>query len=188
MNAKSTFVIGTVSLPLTCQACAYTDISWPRSTTWDGASRVTKTLSLLSVGKAQPAPVRAAAKVTMGVARTIPRIQSAVEQIGADAGPSVQPIGHARLRRDVLELAVAAIQEDARALVARQAGAADRGPIPRVLEDVALCAGDLGHRVPVALRRVAGDEAVGDDEIEQAVVVQVAELRAPRPARIRDGA
>src|SRR5258705_2632775 len=64
VNAKSTLAIACVSVPTTRHACAYTETSWPRKTTWAGACRVTKTLSLLSLGKAQVTPASAAAMTT----------------------------------------------------------------------------------------------------------------------------
>ena len=52
----------------------------------------------------------------------------------------------------------------------------------------AVRAGDLRHRVPVALVAIGRDEAVGDEQLVGAVVVEVTELRAPRPARVGDRA
>ena len=56
----------------------------------------------------------------------------------------------------------------------------------RVLEQTAVGAGDLRHRVPVALLSICGDEAVRDEELVRAIIVEITELRAPRPARVGD--
>ena len=115
----------------------------------------------------------------------------AIEEIGHRDRPPVEEVRDSCRLRNIHELSRAArpcIHQYPRALVAGEAGAADGWPVLRVFEDVALRAGDLRHRIPVIARRVGGDEAVRHDEIEQPVVVQVAELRAPRPPRVGDDA
>src|SRR5438552_9887181 len=54
-----------------------------------------------------------------------------------------------------------------RPLVPRQARVAERRPRARILEQARIGAGDLGHRVPVALRRIRRDEAVRDERSEE---------------------
>ena len=50
----------------------------------------------------------------------------------------------------------------------------------------AVGAGDLRHGVPVILVAIRRYEPVGDEKLVGAVIVEVTELRAPRPSRVRD--
>ena len=111
-----------------------------------------------------------------------------IEKIRHSHGTPIEPIRYARLLGNIHEPSSTGVQQHARALVPRETRAADRRPVLGVLEDVALRPSDLGHRIPVVAPRVRRDESVRHDQIEQPVVVQVAELRAPRPPRVGDDA
>ena len=113
---------------------------------------------------------------------------AAVEQVAEGDGAAVVEVVHADAIRDVHPAGDAAIEIDARPLVARQARVAERGPRTGVLEEAGVRAGDLRHRIPVVLVSIGRDETVGDEQLVGAVVVEVAELRAPRPAGVGDGA
>ena len=67
-------------------------------------------------------------------------------------------------------------------LIARQAAAFKRRPVLGVANDGAVAAGDFRKVVPVAAVPVERDVAVGQIEVERAVVIQIAELRAETPA------
>src|SRR6266566_2171294 len=111
---------------------------------------------------------------------------TAIEQIRQGDGAAVVLVGHTYGGGDVGPPRQAVVHQHARPLVAGEAGGANSGPAACVLEHVPVGAGDLGHRVPVALRAVAGDVAVYDEQFVASVVVQVAELRAPGPPRVGD--
>src|SRR6266513_1620071 len=109
---------------------------------------------------------------------------AAVEQVDQRDGAAVVLVGHADLGGDVAPSCQAVVYEHTRSLVPRQAGGSDGRPGARVLEQVAVRPGDLRHGVPVALVPVARHVAVGDEQLVAAVVVEIAELCAPGPARV----
>ena len=105
-----------------------------------------------------------------------------IEQVGHDDGAAVKGVGDADGVGDVDELARAVVEPNALLLVAGVAAAVDGGPVIGVGDDGGVAARDLGEVVPVAALAVERNVAVGEVEIEGAVVVEVAELGAEAPA------
>src|SRR5439155_3720486 len=67
-------------------------------------------------------------------------------------------------------------------LISCETADVERRPIHRVADDGAVAARDLGEVVPVASVPIERDVAVGDEKIQRAVVVEVAELCPETPA------
>ena len=111
---------------------------------------------------------------------------AAIGEIGERDGASVILVGHADALRDIDPTGGAAVQVHARPFVPRQARVPEGRPTVSILEQPSIGAGDLGHRVPIALPAIGRDEPVDDEELVGAVVIEVAELRAPRPASVGD--
>ena len=76
----------------------------------------------------------------------------------------------------------AVVDPDLLLLIARQAPAVHRRPVLRVADDRAMPPAIFGEVVPVARPLAGRDVAVDQIEVEHAVVVQIAELRAQAPA------
>src|SRR5439155_1608925 len=79
------------------------------------------------------------------------------------------------------EARAALVDEDARALVAREALVADRRPVGGVLGQAAGADAELRHLEPVVALLAGRDEPVHHVQVLAPVVVQVAELRTPGP-------
>src|SRR2546422_8283548 len=105
--------------------------------------------------------------------------RTTIEEIGDRDRAAVESVRDSCCLSDIDEAVAAAVDQHAGSLVAGEARVPDRRPVFRVLEDVALRAGDLRHRVPIVAARVGRDETVHDDEVHQPIVIQIAELRAP---------
>src|SRR5206468_3651145 len=110
---------------------------------------------------------------------------AAIPQVGQGHRAPVVLIGDAGGLRGIHPSLAALVHQHARALVARQAAILDGRPLRGVLDDVADTHRHLVHLIPVFFALAAGrDEAVGHEQVAPTVVVEVAELRAPRPATV----
>src|SRR5450755_4619481 len=67
-------------------------------------------------------------------------------------------------------------------LVARQTATFHRGPIFGVVDDGAVATSDPGKVVPVTFVVIERNVSVGEIQVQRAIVVQIAELRAKTPA------
>src|SRR4029079_11563028 len=83
---------------------------------------------------------------------------------------------------DFNEAAGAVVDPDSLRLIAGEAAVTHRGPVRRVLNHDLMSPSDLRIVIPVALTARRGDVAVHEIQIEKAIVVQIAELRAEAPA------
>ena len=104
------------------------------------------------------------------------------DEVGERDRAAVVAIGGADHLGDVDEAAGAVVDPDLLLLIAGQAARAHRRPVLRVGDDDLVAAGDLRVVVPVAVVLRRRDVAVGEVEVEEAVVVEIAELRAEAPA------
>ena len=107
---------------------------------------------------------------------------AAVPQIGKRDRAAVISVADSDRLGHIDKLAGAIVQPNRLCLIARQAAAFNRRPVPGIGDDGAVAAGHLGKVVPVAPVAVERDVAVDQIEIERAVVVQIAKLRAKTPA------
>src|SRR3954462_5609492 len=99
-----------------------------------------------------------------------------VEIVRPHAGGNVDPPGYA------------AVEIDPRPLVPGETRVPECRPRRCVLEKSRIGAGDLRHRIPVTPARISGDESVRDEELVRPIVIEIPELRTPRPACVRHGA
>src|SRR5204862_1452031 len=109
-----------------------------------------------------------------------------IPEVGERHRAPVVQIRRANLFRNIHPAGDAAIQIDSRWLVSRETRISERRPARGVFKQSPIGARDLRHRIPVAPVAIRRDEAVGDEELVSAVVVEIAELRAPGPAGIGD--
>src|SRR5579862_5274538 len=91
-------------------------------------------------------------------------------------------IGHSDGLRYVNKLACSIIDPYTLLLVAGKAAPVHCGPVLGIADDGGIAAGNFGEVVPVTLFAVERDVAVGEEEIERTVIVQVAELCAEAPS------
>src|SRR5262245_19834687 len=107
---------------------------------------------------------------------------AAVGEIAQRDRAPVINVGYADDLRDLLELARAVVDPYFLLLITRQAAVVHRGPVLRVGNDRRVAARYFRVVVPVAGVPVRRDVAVDQIDVLIAVVVQVAELRAPAPS------
>jgi hypothetical protein len=105
-----------------------------------------------------------------------------VPQIGKRDGAAIISVGDAHGLRYVFEFAGAIVHPHLLLLIAREAAAGEGGPVRSIADDGAVTARDFGKVIPVAARPRQRDIAVLEEQVEVAVVVQVAELGSKAPA------
>src|SRR5438445_8990446 len=76
-----------------------------------------------------------------------------IEEIGERDRAAVESVRDSCCLSDIDEAVAAAVEQHAGPLVPGEARVPDRGPVFCVLEDVAFCAGDMRHRVPIFAAR-----------------------------------
>src|SRR5439155_17982066 len=104
---------------------------------------------------------------------------AAIPQVGERDSAAVVSIRDADGLGDIDELAIL-VKPDAFLLVAGQAAALHGVPVLGVGDNRLGGPGHLGIVVPIGfLAAVRGDVAVGQVQVEKAVIVQIAKLRAP---------
>src|ERR1051325_2621742 len=107
---------------------------------------------------------------------------AAIPKIDEGHRTSVKNITRAHGLRDVHKLPRAVVDPDPLLLITRQTATSHRRPLRRVGDDRRVAARDLREVVPVILIAIERDVAIHEIEIERAVVVQIAKLRAKTPA------
>ena len=107
---------------------------------------------------------------------------AAIPQIRQRHRAPVVRIRDADCLRHIDKFPAAIVQPDVLRLIARQTAPFHRRPVLGVVDNGAVSAGNLGKVVPVAAIAIERDVAVGQIQIQRAVVVQIAELRAETPA------
>src|SRR6185312_2763848 len=110
---------------------------------------------------------------------------AAIEEVRQGDGTAIELVRGADGPGNIHEVA-AGVEPDALGLIAGEALSADGRPVLGVLDEAFEAAGNLAVVVPVAAAFIGGDVAVGEVEIEAAVVVQIGEPGAPAPAAARD--
>ena len=108
--------------------------------------------------------------------------RSIVPKISNSDGTSVVCVRHANVAGDVLELSRSVVNPDALLLVAGEAAPVEGRPVPGISDDGAVAGGHFGKIVPVAPTAIERDVAVGEEEINVAIVIQIAELSSEAPA------
>src|SRR5271154_4299473 len=106
---------------------------------------------------------------------------AAIPQIREGHGAAVVGISHAHGLRDVDELSAAVVQPDVFGLIAAQAAAFHGRPVFGVVDDSAVSAGNFGKVIPITLVAIQRNVTVGQIQIQRAIVIQIAELRAKTP-------
>src|SRR5262245_10520016 len=107
---------------------------------------------------------------------------AAVGEIGQRDRAPVVNIGHADDLRDLFELSRAVVDPDLFLLVTRQTAVVHRRPVLRVGDDRRVAARYFRIVVPVTGVPVRRDITIDQVDVLIAIVVQIAELRAPAPA------
>src|SRR5689334_8990770 len=107
---------------------------------------------------------------------------AAIPKIDKRDCPPVKNVTRSDGLRHVHKLTGAVVDPNSLLLITRQAASIHRGPLRGVGNDRRVAAGDLREVVPVVLISIKGDVTIDEIEIERAVVIQIAKLRAETPA------
>src|SRR6185312_5185649 len=97
-------------------------------------------------------------------------------------GPAIVRVGNSDRLGNVDKFSRAVVQPDFFILIARQAAPIKCRPVFRIANDGAVSASYFRKVVPVTPVPVGGNVAVGQEQVERAVVIQVAKLRTKAPS------
>src|SRR6266496_2141951 len=106
---------------------------------------------------------------------------AAVPEIDEGHGTAVVGVGNTHGLGNIHELAGAIIHPDFFVLITRQAAPVHGRPVLSVANDGGVAAGNLGEVIPIIAVAIQGNVAIGEIQIQGAVVIQIAELCAEAP-------